>query len=109
MKLHDGSTLDLSATDAMIATILAVDAFADAFDQTQTQLVGDPDALLGDPAKYSRLQQVGIVLLFDALMRRVKPHLPPDDPRLAHVRDAIEQIDKTAKAIRERYGLPEVV
>ncbi len=109
MKLMDGTTLDLSATDAMIATILVVDAFADAFDQTQTQLVGDPDALLSDPSKYSRLQQVGIVLMFDALMKRVRPHLPEGDPKLAHVFSAIEQIDRTAKAIREWYGLPPVV
>lgn len=100
MRLQDGTTLDLSDTDAMIATILAVDAFADAFDQAN-----DVPNLVAD----HRHITIGVVLTFDAIMRRVRPHLPKNDPRLAQVYAAIEKVDATAKAIRERYGLPPVV
>jgi hypothetical protein len=93
MRLQDGQTLDLTSNDAMITTIIAVDAFADALDQT-----GQP---LGREA-------VGIVLMFDAMMRRVREQLP-QTPQLAYVHAAIAQVDRTAKAIRERYGLPDVV
>jgi hypothetical protein len=95
MKLLDGQTLDLDQTNAMIVTIIAVDAFADAYDQTQAS------EDLGREA-------VGIVLMFEAIMRRVKGQLPQTE-KLAHVHHAIAQVEKTAKVIRERYGLPDVV
>jgi hypothetical protein len=93
MKLMTGETIDLDDTTAMIVTIVAVDAFAEALDQT-----GQP---VGREA-------VGIVLMFDAITRRVREKLPRNE-KLAHVHAAIEQVEKTAKAIRERYGLPPVV
>ena len=98
MRLLDGQTFDLDATNAMIVTVVAVDAFADSIDQTNQP---NADGVFGREA-------VGIVLMFDAIMRRVKGQLPQSE-KLAHVHQAIAQVEKTAKVIRERYGLPDVV
>ena len=79
----------LDAHDAMTITIVATDAFV----------------AVSNALPHQTMQ--GVVLLYDAIMRRVKPLLPQTDA-MQHVFDAIRRVEETAAAVRGADGLPPV-
>jgi hypothetical protein len=79
---------ELDATDAMIITVVVVEAF-----------ISLPiDDMPRDTAR-------GVALLAEAILARIKPLLPQTDGML-HVFNGIAQVERTAAMIREFNGLP---
>lgn len=94
---HDGKTphpIDqlLSVPSALTTLAVLIDAHA------SLELPDDPVAL-----------QRGVVLLADAIVRRLQPHLPTDDPALAHLTTFVHEVTACAAIVRERYDLPRLI
>jgi hypothetical protein len=77
----------LDATDAMVITMVATEAF------TSLEIDHLP-----------REMGQGALLLYEAMLSRIKAQLPHTEA-MQHVFDGIEQARKTADAVRAKYGL----
>lgn len=81
--------IDLDQADAMTVAIVVTDAFT----TLDVNGGGVPDLARG------------AVLLYDAILRRIEPLLPRDNPGMKHVFDAIAQARATADGVRRLHGL----
>ncbi|PYQ25652.1 MAG: hypothetical protein DMF56_27035 [Acidobacteria bacterium] len=93
---------NLDQHDAMTVTIVATDAFL-----AVTTATGGLSGGLVDARELPPEVMRGVVLMYDAMMRRVKPLLPRT-PAMQHVFDAIDQVERVSAAIREASGMPPV-
>jgi len=78
----------INETEAMVVAIVATEAFS-SLDTSSM-----PPELLR-----------GVLLLYEAMVRRIEPQLPKDTD-MAHVRDAITKVKALAISVRSRYDLP---
>lgn len=80
--------LFITEAEAIVIAIVATEAFSSL----------DTSAM---PAELLR----GVLLLYDGIVRRIEPLLPPGGD-MAHIRDAMTKVKALAITVRGRYDLP---
>ena len=81
----------LDTLDAMTITLVLTEAFCSI-----------------DLHDLPHMQARGALLLYDAVLRRVKPLLP-NTPEMAHIFQTINTCERVAAQIRELAGMPAVL